>query len=75
MACQAIGRQPRGEYDKDWPEVGVIRARCEAIMRYQREQTEQARPKLTDGQKSATKEQLDMILAKIRQLTKAKVMR
>ena len=48
-ACQAIGRQPRSEYEKDWPEVGIIRAKCEAIMRYQREQMEQARPKLTDG--------------------------
>lgn len=49
QACHDIGYAPRGEHELAWPELGAIRARCEVIMRYRREQRELARPKLSDG--------------------------
>lgn len=49
QACHDLSYAERGEHEHSWPPLGSIAARCEAIMRYQREEREQARPKLTDG--------------------------
>ena len=74
QACQRMGYAPRAEHELAWPELGAIRARCDAIMRRLREEREQARPKLTDGDTPLDLDRFKQFREDVAKLAKRKTM-
>lgn len=74
QACNYIGFTARGEHELAWPDLGTIRSRCEAILRYRREQRD-SRRLLEDKRPAISPERLASILEQCRAMSKTKAMK